>query len=85
MSTGIPRSNDKVHRKWQRTASQDSIERKAVKKTRPETHPQLITLEVNLNITLSPRQSTTRRAATDASHDTKQDWLDFQRASEDHH
>ena len=85
MSTGNPRSNDKVHGKRQRIASQDSNERKAVKKARSGTDPQLIIFEVNLSITLSPQQSTTRRAARDVGHDTKQDWLDFQRAGEGHH
>ena len=77
--------DDNVHRKRQRTASQDGTERRPAKKARSGPHIQLKSTEVNLSTTMSPRQSTTRRAATDIGHDTKQDWLDFQRASEGRH
>ena len=85
MSIGNPRLNDNVHRKRQRTASQDSTERRPAKKARSGTRPQFKSAEVNLSTTISPRQSITRRAATDVSHDTQQDWLNILRTSEGRH
>ena len=82
MSTGIPRSNEKVHGKRQRIASQDSTERGPAKKARSGPQPQLKSSEVNLRTIVSPHQSTRRRAATDISHNTKQEWLDLLGTSE---
>ena len=85
MSIGSPRLDDNVHRKRQRTASQDSIERRPAKKARSGPHQQLSCKTINLSATSFPRQSTTRRAVTEVGHNTKQDWLDFLGTSEGRH
>ena len=85
MSIGNPHRNHNVHRKRQRAASQGSIERRSAKKARPGPHHQFSRKAINLNATSFPRQSTTRRAATDVGYDTKQERLDFHRTSEERH
>ena len=82
MSTGNPHLDGNVHRKRQRTASQDSIERRSAKKARSGPHHQFSRTTINLNATSIPRQSTTRRAATDVCHNTKQDLLDLRASQE---
>ena len=81
MSIGNPRLDDNVHRKRQRTASQDSIERRPAKKGRSAPHHHFTRKTINLNATSFPHQLTTRRVATDVGYDTKKDRLDFQRTS----
>ena len=85
MSIGSPRLDDNVHRKRQRTASQDSIERRPAKKARSGPHQQLSCKTIDLSATSFPRQSTTRWAVTEAGHNTKQDWFDFLGTSEGRH
>ena len=85
MSVGKPHLDDNVRRKRQRTASQDGVERRPAKKARSGPHHHFSRETINLNATSLPRKSTTRRAATDVGHNTKQDRLDYQRTSEGRH
>ena len=84
MSIGNSHLDDNVHRKRQRTASQDSIERRSAKKARAGPHHQFSLGTINPNATSFPRQSTTRRAATDNGHNTKQVLLNFRTSEECH-